>query len=61
MTDDAIEVSWEAVSGAVRYVLWVWTLSGGTQQLDDGSLTGTTFRHDDLVAGITYHYTARAR
>ena len=60
MTDDAIEVSWEAVSGAVRYVLWVWTLSGGTQQLDDGSLTGTTFRHDDLVAGITYHYTARA-
>ena len=53
-------MSWEAVSGAVRYVLWVWTLSGGQQRLDDGTLTDTTFTHTEIAAGVTYHYTARA-
>ena len=60
VTEDAIEVSWDAVGGAVRYVLWVWTRSGGTQRLDNGSLTATTFNHDQLEAGTTYYYTARA-
>ena len=60
VTEDAIEVSWEAVTGAVRYVLWVWTSSGGPQRLDNGSLTATTFNHDEMVAGTNYHYTARA-
>ena len=59
-TEGAVELSWEAVSGAVRYVLWVWTSSGGLQRLDDGTLTGTTFIHDKLVVGTTYHYTAQA-
>ena len=60
VTENAVEVSWEAVSGAVRYVLWVWTRSGGRQRLDDGSLTGTAYTHTGLTAGVTYHYTALA-
>ena len=59
-TEGAVKLSWEAVSGAVRYVLWVWTDSGGRQRLDDGSLTDTTFLHDKLVVGTTYQYTARS-
>ena len=53
-------LNWEAVSGAVRYVLWAWTSSGGRQRLDDGTLTDTTYTHTDLAAGTTYHYTVLA-
>ena len=60
VTEDAVEVSWDPVKGAVRYVLWVWTEADGEQQLDDGSLTATTFTHEDVEVGTTYHYIARA-
>ena len=58
--EGAVKLSWEAVSGAVRYELYVWTSSGGWQQLDDGTLTGTTHTHSGLTVGTTYHYTVRA-
>ncbi len=60
VTEDAVKLSWEAVSGAVRYVLWAWTSSGGRQRLDDGTLTDTTYTHTELAAGTTYHYTVLA-
>ena len=60
VSEDSVQVSWDPVKGAVRYVLWVWTSSGGVERLDDGSLTGTTYTHENLEAGTSYHYTARA-
>ena len=53
-------MSWDPVKDAVRYVLWVWTSSGGPERLDNGSLTDTTYTHENLEAGASYHYTARA-
>jgi len=60
VSEDSVQLSWDPVKGAVRYVLWVWTSSGGPERLDDGSLTDTTFTHTNLEAGASYHYTARA-
>ncbi len=60
VSEDSVQVSWDPVKGAVRYVLWVWTSSGGLERLDNGSLTGTTYTHENLEAGSSYHYTARA-
>ena len=56
----AVELNWDAVTGAVRYTLWVWTSSGGHQQIDEGTLTGTSYTHPALAVGTTYFYTARA-
>ena len=59
--EGAIVLSWDAVSGAVRYELWTWWDDAvGWHQLDDGDLTGTTFSHSGLSAGTTYYYQARA-
>ena len=55
-----VELSWGAVQGAERYEFWVWTSADGLQQLDDGTWTGTTYRHAGLTAGTTYHYVVRA-
>lgn len=55
-----VELSWNAVPGAVRYVLWTWTEYGGLQRLDNGALTATSFTHQGVEAGATYHYTLRA-
>ena len=60
VTEGEVELSWGTVSGAVRYELWVWTSSDGWQQLDDGTLTGTTFRHTGPTVGTTYYYAVRA-
>ncbi len=59
-SEDVIELSWDPVPGAVRYVLWTWTDYGGLQRLDNGALTATTFTHRGVAAGTTYHYTLRA-
>ncbi len=57
----AVELRWDAVAGAVRYELWLWWNSEvGWQQLDGGSLTGTSYTHSGLAAGSTYYYTIRA-
>ena len=58
--EGAVALSWEAVSGAERYELLVWTSADGWQRLDDGALTGTTYTHSGLAAGTTYYYAVRA-
>ena len=58
--EGAVELSWTEVSAAVRYELITWW-QGLTdwQQTGGDNLTATTFRHPNLVAGVTYHYTVR--
>ena len=59
--EGVVHLSWNAVPGAVRYELWTFTAAGGRQRLDDGSLTETTFTHENVEVGTTYHYTAPRR
>jgi len=59
-TESVVELSWDPVPGAVRYVLWTYTDYGGLQRLDNGALTATKFTHRGVAAGTTYHYTLRA-
>ncbi len=59
-TEVVVELSWDPVPGAVRYVLWAHTDYGGLQRLDNGALTATTFTHRGVTAGTTYQYTLRA-
>ena len=57
----AVELRWEAVTGAVRYELMVWwDGSSGWQPLGGDNLTGTSYTHTDLAAGTTYYYSIRA-
>ena len=58
--ESAIELSWTAVSGAARYELWAWSTVGGWHRLDEGNLTGTSFRHGEVTAGTENHYAIRA-
>ena len=58
---DAIEITWTAVPGAARYVLYTQLVDNpGWQQLDEGDLTATSHRHRGLVPGTTYQYAVRA-
>ncbi len=58
---NAIEFSWNAVSGAVRYELMVWwSPLSDWQPFGGNSLTGTSYTHTDVTAGRKYHYTIRA-
>ncbi len=57
--ENAVELSWEAVPGAVRYELQVWWYPlpdwqplGGTDR--------TSYTHSGLTAGRKYYYTIRA-
>ena len=55
-----VELSWTAVSGAVRYALFAQLVSEpGWQQLDAGDLTDTTYRHRGLTPGASYQYAVR--
>ena len=58
--EDAVELRWQAVTGAVRYELLVWTSADGFQEIGGDNLTGTTYSHTGLAAGTTYHYAGRA-
>ena len=55
-----VELSWEAVTGAVRYELYTWTSADGWQRLDDGGLTGTSYSHTGVTVSTTYYYAIRA-
>ena len=56
----AVELSWTEVSGAVRYDLWTWWDAAiGWQQIGGDSLTGTTYPHTEVTAGVTYYYAVR--
>ena len=56
----AVELSWEAVTGAVRYELYTWTSADGWQRLDDGGLTGTSYSQTGVTVSTTYYYAIRA-
>ena len=55
-----ITVSWAAVASAATYELWAWETDEDWEQIDDGSLTATSFTHASLTAGKSYYYQARA-
>ena len=58
---NGIELSWTAVSGADRYVLFTQLVAErGWQQLDEGNLTATTYLHREFTPGATYQYAVRA-
>ena len=59
--EGTVELRWQAVAGAVRYELLVWTSADGFQEIGGDNLTGTTYSHTGLTAGTTYHYAGRAR
>ncbi len=53
----AVDLRWDAVPGAARYQLWTWWHDDtGWQQLGGHNLTGTTYSHAGLTAGVTYYY-----
>ena len=58
--EGTVELRWQAVAGAVRYELLVWTSADGFQEIGGDNLTGTTYSHAGLTAGTTYHYAGRA-
>ncbi|MCY4117695.1 MAG: fibronectin type III domain-containing protein [Caldilineaceae bacterium] len=54
-----INLSWNAVTGAVRYQVYYWTEEEGFQRLDGGAdnpHTTTTFAHQNVVADRLYVY-----
>ena len=59
---DAVDLTWAPVAGAEDYEIFVWSGAGDWQQLDDGTLTGTSshYRHTELVTDKTYYYLIRA-
>ncbi len=60
-TGSGVLLTWQAVSGAVRYELLTWWVgSADWQAIGGGALTGTSYTHADVTAGRTYHYTIRA-
>ncbi|GEM_PF-2823872 len=60
-TEGGVELSWEAIAGAVRYELMTWWDGAGSWQTFGGDdLTGTTYTHTDVEAGTKYYYTIRA-
>ena len=52
----AIELRWNAVTGAARYRLWSWRdAATGWQEIGGDDLKGLN-KHEHLIAGATYHY-----
>ena len=53
-----IKVSWNAVSGAAKYTVYIYDASGNL--LKSTSTSGTSLTHSSAVAGTTYTYKVRA-
>ena len=61
VSENTIELRWDAVSGAVRYELWTWwNTEPGWQQIGGDDLVDTAYTHKDVMAGTTYWYAIRA-
>ena len=60
VTESEIELTWAAVTEAVRYELWVWDSVNLWRQIGGDSLTGTSYRHTEVTAGTTYYYAIHA-
>ena len=60
VTESEVELTWAAVTEAVRYELWVWDSVNLWRQIGGDSLTGTSYRHTEVTAGTTYYYAIRA-
>ena len=58
--DNQITISWQSVTGAARYLLYVRQGFVAWEQLDDGALTDTSFIHSTVTTGSAYAYTARS-
>ncbi len=59
--DGAIEVRWNTVPGAVRYILLSWWDAGlAWQDIGGDNLTAAFFEHTELTPGLTYYYSVRA-
>ena len=58
--EGAVELSWTAAAGAVRYELWVWDRVNEFEKLGGDNLSGTAYTHSGVTAGTKYHYTIRA-
>ena len=57
----AVELSWEAVSGAAGYAVYAWWGENpGWVRLDDGGVAGTSYTHGGPVPGRTYWYSVCA-
>ncbi|MDE0462391.1 MAG: fibronectin type III domain-containing protein [Caldilineaceae bacterium] len=56
----AVELRWGAVTGAVRYEIQSWSSPGGWKWIGGDNLTGASFSHTGLSAGVEYFYWIRA-
>ena len=54
-SESEVDLSWTAVTEAVRYELWVWDSANRWQQIGGDTLTGTSYTHADVTAGTTYY------
>ena len=55
-----VTISWQPVTNAASYELWMRHSDTAWRQIDDGSLTDTSLTHDGLTTGMTYSFTGRA-
>lgn len=55
-----IDIRWDAIEGAERYILYQWTQENGFERLDTDDLTGTSYSVFGLSVGVTYYFTLKA-
>lgn len=60
VSSSAVNLSWNIVSGATRYVLWVWDRTNGWKQIGGDNLTETSYVHTEVSPNIRYYFTVVA-
>jgi len=56
VSTSSISVSWNPVSGASNYKVYYTTGSSSGSKILAGTVTGTSYTHNNLTAGTTYFY-----